>query len=133
MTLINYCKPEHELFDISSQKKGPSASLPPVLLGLIDAHESMSHPSGNGECKPRKVKGLICAAIANTEYYRKFSASYVYRKLREQFADTIQELKVMNVEDCCMNWTPYPNLNLLFDGTKAELVLLDMLRMLHRQ
>lgn len=111
-----------ELVDTSCLKKGPSVSLPPVLLELIYAHVSMSQLSGNGECKPRKVMGLIGAAIANTEYYSKFSVLYVYRNLRERFADTVQESKVMNVEDCCMNWTTYPNLNIWFDGTKAELI-----------
>ncbi len=99
MTLMNYCKLECELVDTSP----PSASLPPVLLELIDANIPMSQLSGNEECKPRKVKGLIGAAIANTEYYRKFSVLYVHRKLRKRFADTIKESKVTNAEDCCMN------------------------------
>mmetsp|Transcript_12722 Transcript_12722/g.26933 ORF Transcript_12722/g.26933 Transcript_12722/m.26933 type:complete len:164 (+) Transcript_12722:454-945(+) len=103
-------------------KQGPKADLPPVFLDLLEAHVSMKQLSGDGEIKPKKMRAIIGAAMANTDYKEKLSVTYVYKMLRKKFPDTVQETKAMQVEDRHMKWTTYPNVNLWFDGSKECLI-----------
>lgn len=122
-TLRFYTDPNHpERVNSSPMKQGPKPSLPPVLLELVQVHVSMCQLSGNGERKPKKLKAIIGAAIANTLFKNNLSVGYIYKQLRHRFPNKVQQSKAMQVEDCRMNWTTYPNLNAWFNGSKQCLI-----------
>ncbi len=82
----------------------------------------MHQLSCENECKPKHLKGIIGAAIANTPSEDELSLEYVYKKLMEKFPHTVQQSKAMKVEDRRSNWTTYLNINLWFDGAKESLL-----------
>ncbi len=119
-TLRNYIASKR--VGVSPLKKGPKPTLPPKFLDLLSCHISMRQLSGEGECKPKDLKGIIGAAIANTPLEDELSSEYVYKKLMEKFPNTVRQSKAMKVEDRRSNWTTYPNINLWFDGAKESLL-----------
>ncbi len=122
-TIRKYCDPNHPgQVDSSPLKQGPKPTLPPLFLDLLQSHVSMCQLSGNGECKPKRLKAIIGAAIANTKYKDELTVEYIYRELKNKFPETVQQSKPMQIKDCWMNWTTYPNLNAWFDGAKATLI-----------
>ncbi len=107
---------------MSPLKRGPKPSLPPVLLELLQVHVSMCQLSGNGECKPKKLKAIIGAAISNDPFKNILTVDYIYNQLKVRFPNLVQQSKVMQVEDRRMNWSTFPNLNAWFDGSKHCLI-----------
>lgn len=120
MTISHYVRKKK--VKTSPLKQGPVPTLPLSLLDLLVCHVAMSQLSGQGDAKPKHVKGIIGAAIENMTYKSNLTTKYIYNKLCNQFPNTVHKSKSMKNEDSLMNWTTYANLNQWFDWTKAFLI-----------
>ncbi len=96
MTLSTYVKAKK--VNQSQLKQGPKATLPKLFYDLLECHVSMAQVSGTQECKPCHLKGLIGAAIHNTQFSGAVTSEYIDKKFREMFPDTVAPTKIMEME-----------------------------------
>lgn len=78
--------------------------------------------SGLGECKPRDILGLISAAACNTDNENIINPNYIFQRLKEKKARTIQPSKKRKIEDIRAQWVTFEKLNQWFTDQRAFLL-----------
>ena len=119
-TIERYIK-EHKMVGQSPLKKGPSSKVPLELWDILDCQVSMSQLEGKVEMKPRLLKGLIGAAIKNTEF-KNMTVKYLYDEFRRRHADTVAPTGKLDCEGRRSEWTVYPNVKAFLEGGKEILI-----------
>ena len=68
----------------------PKPKISKTLLKAINIHTSMMQVYGNGEAKPRQLKGIINSAIKSTPHKGTFLEDYAYTKVLTACALTME-------------------------------------------
>jgi hypothetical protein len=68
------------------------------------------------------MKRLLGAAVLGTEYDDTFTVESAWRKLQNEFPETLQAAQKMCVDDARAQWTTYTNLHQWFDDAKQDLI-----------
>jgi hypothetical protein len=77
---------------------------------------------GDGELKGKDLKRLIGASIVGTPHADLYKPESVWRKVRNEFPESLQAATKIAVEDARAQWTTYDNLNQWFDDVKKDLL-----------
>jgi hypothetical protein len=77
---------------------------------------------GDGELQGKDLKRLIGASIVGTRHADLYKPESVWRKVRNEFPESLQAATKIAVEDARAQWTTYDNLNQWFDDVKKDLL-----------
>ena len=105
-TVYRACK--EGLAGTSPRKKGPAPKIPNTFLKMVATHAEVCQV-GDGELKGKDLKRLIGASIVGTPHADLYKPESVWRKVRNEFPESLQAATKIAVEDARAQWTTYDN------------------------
>ena len=118
-TVYRACK--EGLAGTSPRKKGPAPKIPDKFLKMVATHAEVCQV-GDGELKGKDLRRLIGASIVDTPSASLYKPESVWRKVRNEFPESLQAATKIAVEDARAQWTTHDNLNQWFDDVKKDLL-----------
>lgn len=95
----------------SPLRKGPPPIVPSFLVETAAVHAEVCQAGKGGELKSVDIKRTIGAAILGTHMENAFKPETVWRKMKREFPEKLQPVKLMSVDDARAQWTTYTNLH----------------------
>jgi hypothetical protein len=118
-TVYRACK--EGLAGTSPRKMGPAPKIPNTFLKMVATHAEVCQV-GECELKGKDLKRLIGASIVGTRHADLYKPESVWRKVRNEFPESLQAATKIAFEDARAQWTTYDNLNQWFDDVKKDLL-----------
>ena len=106
----------------SPMKKGPPPTVPSFLVETAAVHAEVCQAGKGGELKSVDIKRTIGAAILGTHMEKAFTVETVWRKMKREYPEKLQPVKLMSVDDSRAQWTTFTNLQQWFNDVKTDII-----------
>ena len=106
----------------SPLKMGPPPIVPSFLVETAAVHAEMCQVGKEGELKSVDIKRTIGAAILGTHMETAFKVETVWRKMKKEYPEKLQAVKLMSVDDSRAQWTAFNNLQQWFNDVKTDIL-----------
>ena len=106
----------------SPLKMGPPPIVPPFLVETAAVHAEVCQADKGGEQKSVDIKRTIGAAILGTHMEKAFKVETVWRKMKREYPEKLQAVKLMSVDDSRAQWTTFTNLQQWFNDVKTDII-----------
>ena len=106
----------------SPLKKGPPPIVPSFLVETAAVHAEVCQAGKGGELKSVDIKRVIGAATLGTPMETAFKAETVWRKMKRDYPEKLQAVKLMSVDDSRAQWTTFSNLQQWFNDVKTDII-----------
>ncbi|KAI2493544.1 hypothetical protein MHU86_21011 [Fragilaria crotonensis] len=117
-----YCAIAKGIAGKSPLKKGPPPTVPSFLVETAAVHAEVCQAGKGGELKSVDIKRTIGAAILGTHMENAFKVETVWRKMKREYPEKLQPVKLMSVDDSRAQWTTFTNLQQWFNDVKTDII-----------